>query len=92
MRCKELSQILPFQANEDDDDEEYDNDDEGIPPPLLIRSPLIVQFGTMRFASLSNAQKSECGRVIGCDFTVFDVYGTGDVCLPSSTSWFTCVP
>jgi hypothetical protein len=42
MRCKELSQILPFQANEDDDDEEYDNDDEGIPPPLLIRSPLTV--------------------------------------------------
>jgi hypothetical protein len=42
MRCQELPQILPFQANEDDDDEEYDNDDEGIPPPLLIRSPLTV--------------------------------------------------
>jgi hypothetical protein len=67
MRCQELPQILPFQANEDDDDEEYDNDDEGIPPPLLIRSPLIVQFGTMRFSSLTNERKSDCGRVIGCD-------------------------
>lgn len=61
MRCKELSQILPFQPSEDDDDEEYDYDDEGIPPSLLIRSLLIVQFGTMRSASLANARKSECG-------------------------------